>query len=586
MTKEWTSNTDFPATSIAAISEIYGAPSSNLSGVVKYKIGEVLAQPSRVTVVSDTTGFRVIDGPTGTSISTTSDVDTAIATGIAALDPGRSTVQKLSFVGFFPTTLPTILESFTHLDLSAGEVKPTSGYTGSVSIITNELHAGEDGPKNQHIYVTGGKVDGINTYGVGVGAISNIEFNNIEHLGVSRVHTANSREHGIAFDYSDHVLIEDNNCDTSGDDGITCHYRNDNFTIINNRCHDGNNTTSPSFGSQNGIELENETNQADAAPKNGVVAFNECWNNIVGILAKTEAAKTVPINHVKFVENITHDNTQDGIKVSNKGVGGPRMLGVEFDSNISYSNGWNGLRIENAAGPVIRGGSLYSNGTNGVELVNCEDAKIGGGVSIYLNEQSAVRGNTTVTGTKFSETYLIDNNEEDAFNYAINFDGANTYVGPLTTIKDTRAIPRQLGIKAPTTATNLFIDGPTCDGFKFGGGTRESPIFLNGATAPAGMTVREVKVLNSTADFVTENQDKATGISSGIGFPHGLNLQAANGSIASVNASLSELGITLQAGSPTSPLTAIVDETNITLTFTGGGTVDVFWKIAAHKWAV
>ena len=580
---DFASEVDFPTTPITPNSLGGGASSLDLAAGEKYFLGEFAGQPSKSTLISDGTEYRLIDGVTGLLTSRYANVDTAITAAKASLSGGRTNLEKLVLIGFFPVTAPLILDSYTVLDIDAARVEPTSLYTGSVSVITNSLHAGVDGPKNTHIHVIGGTVDGINTYGGGVGAISNIEFKNIEFWSVRGVRSVNAREHGIAFDYSDHGKVLFNDCDTPGDDGITCHYANNNYLIMGNDCHDSLSSTSPSLGAPNGIEIENENGGTESAPINGMIIYNSCWNNDRGIVGKVEPSKTTPINHQIVGWNTCHSNTNEGIKFSNNGVGGVKMLGMSFPFNILYSNGGVGLRLIDTQSAVIHGGSIYLNGTHGIELQDCDDTRFDGGLLIYENNTNGVKGGATVTGCKFGNVTLLDNVVDESFAYAICLDGADTYIGPMTTIKDTRVTKLQLGVRVTTGSTGLTVDGTTFDGFKFGGGTRQGPLFIVDSAAISDVTVRGLKILNSAQPFATENHGTATGIASGVGVPHGLNLQADGGTLASIDASKNEFAMTLLSGSAV--VTWAIDETDITPTYSGGGTIDFFYKVSAQKWA-
>ena len=580
-------NSDAPLIPLTRLSTSTGSEEGSPGTMSRNRLADSLAQPAKAMVAYDGTDWVMIDGPTGLFVSKTNDVDAAVDAATAHLTGGRTWVEKILFTGLFPTLAPIVLDSYTAFDLSAARIVPTSSYSGSVSIITNELHAGVDGPKNKEIHIIGGGsglVSGINTYGGGIGAISNIELKNIEKSSVWGMRSEDAREHGIAFDYSDMMMIMDNDAIRSGDDGITCHYINNNYFILFNRCYDGLlNTGSPSLGAKNGIELENETSGTESAPLNGVVAHNICHGNKRGIVIKTESTKTTPIKYHSVDHNICYANTLEGIMASNHGVGAVKLVGMHFDHNILYGSiTGTGMRLEDMQGATIHGGSIYGNKIHGVELTDCDDTKFGGGVLIHENQENGVRGGATVTATKFAECSIIDNAVDVAkFSYAINLDGADTYIGPLATIKDTRGTPLQHGVKVPATATRMKIDGPTADGWKDPSGTKHSPVYVTGSI-PTDFMCREVRTIASTA-LVTENEGEETGLSTTDTIPHGIDLGQA--AVTDVSNS-SVFGITVIAESGTvGNIITTVDDDDITVTFTGGGTIDVKWWIRAHRWS-
>lgn len=610
MAVQYESNTDWPLSPITADTTIAGAELASLTNPKKYQIAQLLGQPSKSIVKFDGTSYTVTDGTTGLIVAgDVSNGDAAINTGLGNLTGSRAYKEKITLVGRFTDITESIeLDDYTILDMSAAQLIPATWSTLTVeqAIIrnTNWLLTHDGTNNNVHIDVIGGYIDGLGTFSTDK-AISNIFFSNIEHLTVWGVHTYRAREHGIVVDYGSNITIGYNKCEAAGDDGITAHWSANEMLIIGNECYDGLVATgSPSGGSRNGIELENELNgDFPSSPKNVMIAYNRCWNNVRGILAKDDggSGEDAATEYLGIHFNVCWDNSNEGIRITAVGTDDPtntNIIGLDIDGNILFNNGHinnaSGMFIRNANGATIRGGSIRGSGTNGIELLDCESTQIGGGITIAGNDDNGIRGNTTVTNTSIGEVFLYNNADSGSFSYGVDLEGDGTYISPLAIFKNDLGIPGsgQLGIKMYITCTNMRIDGPLFNGYKQGGSTRQGPIFFPDnlnvppAALPAGLLVRECRTLNepNSAIFKTENSGKATK-TTGQTIPHGLNLQADTGTYATVIDSLNKLNITVMSGSYTDMRVA-VDETDITLTFSGGNSLDVLWEIAAQKWAV
>lgn len=579
----------------------------NASDEFKAQILSISKNEPKVAVFLEGVNAVAYSIETGSIISSNSNHQIAINEALDNLTIGRNYKERIILVGHFSISSELLVSSYTTLEVSG---KLTSTLSGFSAILTNK------NATNTDIDVIGGlyDVDNIATPFEQTG----ISFSKVSNLNICNTTVMNSGKHCIDLKGCSEFTVENNHCNNMGDDGISILYSYSG-RIINNTIIGGPNNGNG--GGSSGIELEDGSHDI-VISSNSVSHISDASGS--GIHLILDPGGPGPMYNLNVVSNTVRDCGGRGIGcISNKApiaisaisaIGDGTIIVTAAGHNLTADSTWlvelknivdagllelnnefiaTTIDADNFSINLIATGTYSSGATvdfdihNVVIAGNTVDNVSDNGVQVSRSREIAINNNSISRADKFGVSFVvgarlveingniisnsgimginavsgndkliivnnvITNSARKSDNqYGIFLNGVSNTDIFNNVIEDTRPTKLSYGIRSLNGGSNRIVDNNAIDTKTNGG--------LHIMSTPGD-------VVRGNVGHKTENSGSSGLISSGGSFAHGLQVEPTSIQVTAKTPGVTGLAVT-------------VDSLNATISFAGGGAIDVYWQ--------